>query len=166
MAGTFSPDSCRDALVTVLGAVEGVVPAQVYAHRRVLRTEPEIRALFGSPINAWQVSFAPSGAIGVDRDPGFAGIGQRGGGRVLTTFRFQIEGYLGLDDASHSEEAFDTLIWRVVDHINGYGLLPGLPGAVMQSPCEAERVGYVSLANLVLTHYVQLGIALTGQTQP
>jgi hypothetical protein len=159
----FTPDACRSALKTAIGLVPGIVPAQVYEQRRIVRQEAEIKARFGNPINGWQIAFAPANAIRAERQHGFRGIGVQGGGQVDTTFRFVVEGYFGLNDAGNSEQAFGDLTWAVVAAVNGYGLL--VPGSTMQSACDVEQFGYVTFAGLYVTHFARLAIEFTGRTQ-
>ncbi|MGE3278191.1 MAG: hypothetical protein AB7O67_24030, partial [Vicinamibacterales bacterium] len=139
--------ACRASLKAVIGAVSGVVADQVYEQRRIVRSESEIYDRFGNPINGWQISLAPAGPIVSQRGPGFGGLGAPGGGRVMTTYKFQIEGYYGLDDANDSQQTFEDLAEAVVAALNSYGLLPdpstpgrAIPGLTLQGPCNAELV--------------------------
>ena len=95
----------------------------------------------------------------------FLGIGVKGGGNVMTTFQFQIEGYYQLDDGSASEETFRDLVWGVADELNAYGAL-GIAGVTFQTPADVEQFGYIMLANYALFHYGRIGVGFNGRTRP
>lgn len=160
----LTPDACRAGLATALAAIPGI--GQVHRRRRIARDDREVTALFmtGGIINAWLLSFAPTNAAMSHRQTGFNAIGTPGGGRVLTTFLFQIEGYYGVDDANNSEETFANLAWLIAQTLNSYGLL-AITGLVMQDACDLVQVTYAMLAGKFLTHYAKLTIALQGCTQ-
>lgn len=160
----LDPNSCRSVLQTTLQGIVGI--GQVHKYRRVARNDGEIASYYrsGGKINAWLISFAINNAAKSTRDMGFGGIGVAGGGRVLTTFGFQIEGYFGLDDVNDSEETFANLVWLVAQTINSYGAL-NIPGLFMQFPCDIALCTYAALANKNLVHYARLTLALEGRTQ-
>jgi hypothetical protein len=109
------------------------------------------------------VAFAANNPVIADKGMGFKGVGQPGGGLVMTTVGFQIEAYYGLDDANDSEEAFANLAWLVASTLNSYGKL--LDDVVTQGPCQIVKCTYAMLANKYLTHYAQLALSIQGRTQ-
>lgn len=163
----MTPGGCVDALAAVLATVPGM--GVVHKRRRILRDEQAIRDLMfvqaQNRINGWMISPAGANTTVSDRKPGFRGIGQQGGGQVLTTMQWQVEGYFGIDDAAGSEETFRDLAWAVADTLNSYGAL-AIPGIVMQLPADVEQFGYVMLAGFSLQHYARIGVGFQGVTRP
>lgn len=159
----FSPDACRVALAAALQAVPGV--GRVHQYRRIVRDEQSARVhLFdGTRINGWLVAPAGSNFSVNVRNPGFAGIGVKAGGQVMTTFQFQVEAYYGLDDPGESERVFADLVWAAVADLNSYGALP-ISGIVHQLPADVEQFGYAMFANFYLVHYARIGIGFQGKT--
>jgi hypothetical protein len=160
----LDPNACRAALATLLQGISGV--GRVHAYRRIARSDAEVVANFmqGGKINAWLIAFAANGPATSERHMGFSGIGVAGGGMVMTTFSFQIEGYFGLDEANDSEETFANLAWAIAQTINSYGAL-NIAGLVLQQPCDVALCTYAMLANKFLTHYARLTVAMQGRTQ-
>lgn len=151
------------ALAAALQAVPGI--GVVHEYRRIVRDEQSARVhLFdGTRINGWMIAPAGSNTVVNVRSPGFRGIGVQGGGQVLTTFQFQIEGYYGLDDPGESEKTFADLVWAAALDLNRYGTLP-ISGIVHQLPADVEQFGYAMFANFYLVHYARIGIGFTGKT--
>jgi hypothetical protein len=162
--GMLDPNACRSAIAAVLATVPNI--GQVWTQRRLLRDDAAVQKYLVSngKINGWFVSFAFTNAARSDRKPGFHGIGVQGGGEVLTTFQFQIEGYYAVDDANDSEEAFANLAWSIASTINSYGGI-NVDGLTTQDPCDLVQITYAALANKYLTHYGRLQLGLMGRTQ-
>jgi len=147
----------------------------VHPRRRVIRTEQQLRDyLFDTANNricGFFVSPTTSNPAVPVRNPGHVGHGVIGGGNVITTFQFQIEGFFGIDDANASETVFSDLAWNVCDLFNAYGSIPAsgggaIPGIVQQQPCTIEQFGYILFAGQFLCHYVRMDVAFTGRTRP
>lgn len=159
----FTPDACRVALAAALNLVPGI--GRVHEYRRIVRDEQSARLhLFdGTRINGWMIAPASANTAVNVRNPGFQGIGVQGGGQVMTTFQFQIEGYYGLDDPGESERHFMDLAWAISNDLNRYGTL-AISGIVHQLPADVEQFGYAMFANFYLVHYVRIGIGFQGKT--
>jgi hypothetical protein len=164
----MTPQACVDAMATLLATVSGV--GKVYKYRRIVRSEQAIRDLLcptATPgkVNCWMISPAGANTTVTERNPGHHGIGVKGGGNVLTTFQFQVEGYYQLDDENASEETFRNLSWAVADEFNSYGAL-NIAGIAHQLPADVEQFGFVFLAGLMLLHYARIGVGFRGRTRP
>jgi hypothetical protein len=168
----LNPADLRAAIAATIETVPGA--GRVYTRRRVVRSENDLRAYYWdstlSRVCGWQVSPAPSGTMVSDRKPGYAGHGAKGGGNVITTFAFQIEGIFQLDDANASEETFQDLVWAVADEFNAYGTIAasgGGPVAALfhQLPCDVQQFGYIMLAGSPLCHYARLEVGFQGRTR-
>lgn len=167
----MTPEACRAAIAALLLTVPGIAGGQgvVHEQRRIVRDEQAIKQLLCPPgletVNAWMISFAPAGTTSSERHPGHHGKGVKGGGNVITTFRWQIEGYHAIDDAADSEQVFEDLAWAVADEFNAYGLLD-VPGIVHQLPADVEQCGYSMFGNFALYHYARIGVGFQGRTRP
>ena len=141
--------------------------AKVYPRRRVIRNESDLALISsdGTRINAWFVSFAPSGAAVSERFPGHRAIGQQGGGRTQTVFRFQVEGWYSLDDENDSETVFDELAWAVTDRFNSFGKM-NIVGNLEQEPADLSEFRYINVGNMWLCHYARIEIGFRGDTRP
>lgn len=159
----FTLDGCRAGLAAAVAAVPGI--GQVHEYRRIVRDEQSARVHLhdGTRINGWMVAPSGAGTIVNVRHPGFQGIGVQGGGQVITTFQFQVEGYYGLDDPGASEKTFADLTWAVVADLNAYGTL-NISGIVHQLPADVDQFGYAMFANFYLVHYCRIGIGFQGKT--
>ena len=167
----FTPAGCVTALAAMIGTVPGITGGLgvVHTRRRILRTENDIKTLLvgangAGKVNAWMISPAAANTTVSERGPGFNGIGVQGGGRVLTTFQFQIEAYYQVDDTAGSEETFRDLTWLVADTLNSYGSL--VPSSTFQVPSDVEQFGFIMLAGLGFYHYAKIGCGWRGQTRP
>ena len=161
----ITPAGCRTALVAWLEALPGIATVgRVHNRRRIVRNEAAVKALLAvnGVVNAWMISPAASTTTVTERHPGFKGIGQKGGGQVLSTFQWQIEGYYQIDDAAASETTFHDLAWSVVLDLNEHGAL-AIPGVVHQLPADIEQFGYIFLAGYALYHYCRIGVAFQGK---
>lgn len=165
MAVRMTPADCRHAIAQVIASVRGA--GVVHQYRRVIRNEQDARLHLwdGTRINGWMISPAAANTTVTERNPGHAGIGVQGGGNVLTTFQFQIEGYYAIDDANGSERTFGDLAWAVADEFNSYGLL-AIPGIAHQLPADVEQFGYAMFAGMYLLHYCRIGVGFRGRTRP
>jgi hypothetical protein len=163
----FTPSACVTALQAVLETVPDI--GHVYGRRKLLRTEADVKRLLLDTTNTricgWMISPSPSNFAVNVRNPGFDRKGISGGGQVLSTLQFQVEGYFGLEDDRDSESTFRDLVWTVCDTLNGYGLLD-IPNIVLQLATNCDVFGYTMLANLYFLHYTRLSIGFTGQTKP
>lgn len=161
----FTPAGCRAALAAVLATVPGI--GVVHQRRRIVRNEQDAKThLFdGTRINGWMISPAASNTAISERNPGFNAIGVSGGGRILTTLQWQIEGYYGIDDVAGSETTFSDLAFTVAMTINKIGLL-NISGITHQLPADIEQQGYAMFAGLLLLHYCRIGVGFRGQVQP
>jgi hypothetical protein len=163
----FTPGAC----VTAIAALIATVPksGRVHAYRRAIRSEPQLKALLWDETEArvcgWMISPSPSTTTVSERHPGHHGKGVKGGGNVMTTFQFQIEGYFGIDDAKASEMLWRDLTWAVASECNAYGLL-NIAEVSHQLPCDVDQFGYASLAGFALVHYARLSVGFTGRTRP
>lgn len=157
----------REGLVKFLKAIPGI--GTVYPYRRIIRDEQDVKRLLApggtKTVNAWQLYLSPASTTVTERNPGHAGRGIIGGGNVLTTFQWQVEGYYAIDDAAGSENIFGDLAWSVADTINAVGLLD-IDGLVMQLPADVEQFGYVMIAGQFLFHRAVIGVGLRGRTRP
>ncbi len=171
MAVALTMAAQRAGLAEIIRSVEGIAHGVgiVHTRRRIIRNEDEINALLVGPahpehkVNAWMVYPASNGTARTERHPGYTGIGVKGGGRAMTTFRWSIDGYGAIDDAEGSEETFQDLAFLVADTFNKYGIV-AIPGVVMQRPANLEQFGYIALANFALFHYARIDIEFEGQT--
>lgn len=160
----LDPAVARTAIVAAVQAVVGA--GKVYPYRRMVMNDAAVATLMtdGSKINAWMLSFALNNTALSERHMGFNAIGVPGGGMVVTTFTFQIDGYFSVNDAADSEEAFETLAWGICQAINSYGKL-NVNGLVQQGPCQLQQCTYAMLANKYFTHYAKLLLTMMGRTQ-
>lgn len=163
----MTPAGCVSVMAAVLATVPGI--GNIYQYRRIMREEDQVNAILyhtgQARINGWMISPAGSNTSVTERNPGHAGIGVKGGGNVLTTFQFQIEGYFGIDDAAASEQTFRDLTWAVADEFNAYGLI-NIPNITHQLPADVEQFGFAMMANFHLLHYCRIGIGFRGRTRP
>jgi hypothetical protein len=159
------------ACVTAIAALIATVPksGRVHTQRRIVRDEVSLKTHLWDEaeqrICAWMISPSPSTTTVTDRNPGHYGKGVKGGGNVMTTFQFQIEGMFGLDDAKLSESTWRDLAWAVADEFNAYGQLD-IVGIVHQLPCDIEQFGYIAFAGSPLLHYARLSVGFQGRTRP
>lgn len=162
----------RAALVALLESITGIGGGLgiVHARRRIIRSEGAIKTLLvgtapavPGQVNAWMISPAATATTVSERHPGFNAIGGKGGGQVLTTMQWQIEGYGQVDDAAGSEATFHDLGWAVANELNQYGAL-SIPGVIQQLPADIEQFGFIFLAGLALYHYCRIGVAFQGRT--
>lgn len=163
----MTPAGCVTTIAAVLATIGGI--GNIHQYRRIIREEDQVNAhLFHTGqgrVNAWMISPSGANTTVTERHPGHAGIGVKGGGNVLTTFQFQIEGYFGIDDTNASEQTFRDLSWAVADEFNAYGAI-GIPGITHQLPCDLEQFGFAMVANFHLLHYCRIGIGFQGRTRP
>ncbi len=171
----LAPNDCLNAIVALIDAIPN--SGRVYNRRRIVRTENDVRRLLfdtdNNRICAWFVSPAVQAAAVPVRHPGYSGIGVQGGGNVITTFSFQIDGYFGVDDTdgdTASQNTFWDLVWLVSQTFDSYGVIPkagggAIPGVNEQSPCEVGSFGYTMFAGSFLCHSAALGVAFRGRTQ-
>jgi hypothetical protein len=163
----LTPAACVAGIAALLATIPNV--GRIHQQRRLLRTEPQVKAHLWDEANgriaAWFISPAPAVTTKSERNPGHHGIGVKGGGNVLTTFQFQIEGYFGLDDANDSETTWRDLAWAVADEFNAYGLL-NIPGLVEQLPADVDQFGFAVLAGAPLVHFARVSIGFRGRTRP
>jgi hypothetical protein len=162
----MTPAGCRTGIANLLATVTGI--GIVHQRRRIIRDEQAIRDLLYDQaqgrICAWMISPAGANTTVTERNPGHYGVGVKGGGNVLTTMQWQIEGYFGIDDAAGSETTFGDLAWAVADEFNAYGLL-NITGAHHQLPADVEQFGYIMLAGFTLLHYARIGVGWQGRTR-
>jgi hypothetical protein len=164
----ITPEGCRTGLLEWLQTAPGLTggAAQVHNRRRIIRSEPAIKALLANStgqVHAWMISPSPSSTTVTERHPGFKAIGAKGGGQAMTTFQWQIEGYYQIDDAAGSEAVFNDLAWGLCLDLNQHGAL-GISGIVHQHPANIEQFGYIMLAGFALYHYCRIGVAFQGKT--
>jgi hypothetical protein len=169
----LSPNDCRQAIQALLLTVPNI--GQVHTRRRVVRDEQTLKTYLWDDVNGricgWFISPARAGTVQTERHPGYIGHGAKGGGNVFSTFRFQIEGIFGLNDAADSETTFSSLVYAVADEFEAYGSIPAagggmIPGLVEQLPISVEEFGYVAFAGAPLCHYTRMEIAFRGRTRP
>jgi hypothetical protein len=159
----------RAGLVALLQTVPGI--GRIHDYRRIVRNENDVRQLFvpaNSPdgqVNVWMIYQAPNSTTVSERHPGHIGIGVKGGGNVMTTFQWQIDGYMAIDDAAGSEKTFGDLAWAIADELNSYGAL-GISGITHQLPADVEQLSYIALAGIGLYHYARIGVGFQGRTRP
>lgn len=159
--------ACRIALADFLETITGIGDGagKIYRYRRIIRNEAAVKALLADEngkVNAWMISPAGATTTVTERQPGYRGIGVKGGGQALTTMQWQIEGYYQIDDAAASEETFGDLAALVVQELNSYGTL--FAGVTHQLPADIEQFGFIALANFALYHYCRIGVAFRGRT--
>lgn len=161
----ITPAGCVAGLVALLGTIDGI--GQVHGQRRVMRTEADVRKRLMDPalnrMQGWFVSPSVNNTSVTERYTGYQGIGVRGGGQAMTTFQWQIEGWMSVDDAADSEATFRDLAWGVADEMNHYGTLQ-IVGAVHQLPADVEMFTYAVLAGMFLMHYARIGVGFKGRT--
>jgi hypothetical protein len=168
-----TPAGLRGAIAALIATVPS--SGQVHQQRRVIRDERALKTLLADPVTGricgWMISPSPAGTAIPIVNPGYVGHGVKGGGNVLTTFQFQIEGFYGLDDASNSEQTFADLAWAVCDEFNAYGSIPAAGGGAIagldrQLPTSIEQFGYIMFAGAFLLHYARLELGFIGRTRP
>ncbi len=173
MANVLQPADIRAAMVAFIAETEP--NARVYDRRRIVRTEQDVKRILARStdgiVNAWMISPAQSNPVVADVKPGFVGHGVIGGGNVLTSFRFQIEGIHAIDDANSSETDFFDRAWAIVDRFNAGGSIPKvgggkLPGLDRETPCSMDQFGFVTYAGTFLFHYCRLEVGFIGRTRP
>lgn len=159
---------CIGAVADLIGTITAA-GNKIHRQRRLLRDERAIKLYCfdteNNRICGWFISPAASNTTVSTRHPGFAGIGQQGGGQVITVMQVQTEVYFGLDDALDSETVFMDLVWQVADKVNSYGTL-AVPGIIEQLPCDVEQFGYAMLAGSPLVHFARINVAFRGRTRP
>ncbi len=167
-----NPNHLREAIAALIATVPG--SGKVHTRRRIVRSDQDMRRLHWDDVNqricAWMISPRVAGMASSVRNPGYVGIGQKGGGNVMTTFGFQIEGIFQLDDTNASEEVFTDLAWAVADEFNAYGIIPAagggaIPGIHLQGACEIAQFGFIAFAGSALCHYARLELTFTGRTR-
>lgn len=169
----LTPSACRQAMDTLLTTVPGI--GLVHQRRRVIRSEQDLHTyLFDPKLNrvcGWFISPSATNAVVTDRKGGHIGHGVKGGGNIITTFQFQLEGMFGVDDANASESVFGDLVWAVCDEFNSYGTIAlnpehaPIPGIAHQLPCDVQQFGYIMFAGSILCHYARLEIGFQGRTR-
>lgn len=168
----LNPADLRIAIQTLIQSVPNT--GQVHKYRRIIRDESALKSILWDSVNSklcgWFISPSPSNFAVGTRNPGYVGLGQKGGGNVITTFTFQIEGMMGLDDAGSSETVFTDLAWAVADEFDAYGAIPKtlgvpVPGLIEQLACQVQQVGYINFANFALLHYVRMEVGFRGRTR-
>jgi hypothetical protein len=166
----MTPGGCVDAVAALLAALPGITGGlgKVYKRRRIVRNEADVKAILagtGGKVNAWMVYPSAAGTTVTQRNPGFKGIGQKGGaeGNVNTTMQFSVDVYYQIDDVNGSEETFRDLVWAAVTEMNSYGTLP-IPGIVFQVPTDVEQFGFIALAGAGLYHYARISCGFMGRT--
>lgn len=104
----------RDAIVAKMNGIAGI--GRVHGFERYAKREADFVALFKSTdkVLGWIVRRVATREI------------SRIVGRSIVTHRWQIRGYMSLDDATQSEVAFDTLIEAVRDAFRADETLGGL----------------------------------------
>lgn len=169
----MNPALLRDAMKALIETVPGA--GRVHTFRRVIRNEPQLKTLLYDDeekrICAWMISPALTNSVIPDVKPGYIGHGVKGGGNVITTFQFQIEGIFQLNDADQSELVFQDLVWAVCDAFNAYGSIPAATGGAIpdmhhQLPCSVVQFAFINFANTALCHYARLEIGFMGRTRP
>lgn len=172
----LTPAVLRVAIAELIATVPNT--GKIHTRRRIVRDERSLKTLFGNlpdgKICGWMISPAPANTAVPVINPGYIGHGTKGGGNVLTSFQFQIEGIFGLDDAAASEETFHDLTWAVADEFNAYGSIPPttagvgtkIPGLDRQLPCSIEQFGFIMFAGSFLCHYSRLEVGFIGRTRP
>lgn len=169
----LAPSALRLAIQSLIQSVPNT--GQVHTYRRIIRDENQLKAYLWDATNSrlcgWFISPAPSNFAQPVRHPGYQGLGQKGGGNVLTTFAFQIEGMFGLDDLQTSETVFTDLVWAVADEFDAYGVIPAasggaVPGLLEQLACQVQQVGYINFVGVALMHYARMEIGFRGRTRP
>lgn len=167
-----APEDLREAIAALIATVPN--SGQVHTRRRIVRSEQDLKRLHWDDTNkricGWMISPQVAGSASSTRNSGFTGIGAKGGGNVMTTFGFQIEGIFGLDDANASEETFTDLAWAVADEFNSYGIIPAagggrISGIHLQSSCDITQFGFIAFAGVALCHYARLELTFTGRTR-
>lgn len=163
----LTPAACVAGIAALMATIPNV--GRIHETRRALRTEPMIKALLWDEnlvrLQGWMIAPSPNTTTVTERHPGHHGAGIKGGGNVFTTFQFQIEGYMALDDANDSEATWRDLAWAVADEFNAYGLIP-LSGLVHQLPADVESFGYAVLAGQMLVHHARITVGFHGRTRP
>lgn len=163
----LTPAACVEAIAALIATVPST--GQVHPQRRLVRNDVELKAHLWDEQHqrfcAWMISPSPSNPAVSERNPGHHGKGIKGGGHVLTVFRFQVEGYFGLEDAKQSESTWRDLVWAVASEFNAYGLL-NITDVTYQEPCNVEQFGYVQFAGSGLMHYARLTLGFQGRTRP
>lgn len=170
----MTPAGCVAAMAALLNTISGI--GRVHSYRRIIRDETQLKLhLFDQDQNricGWMISPAGANTTVTERNPGHHGVGVKGGGNVLTTMQFQIEGYFGIDDGQASDEVWRDKAWAVADEFNSYGLLLIPPGATPpgtathQLPADVEQIGFAYMYGMYLLHYARIGVGFRGRTRP
>lgn len=169
----ITPPVLRAAMAALIATVPN--SGRVHQQRRIIRDERSLKSVLADPVTGkiagWFISPAASNTAIPIVNPGYSGHSVKGGGNVLTTFQFQLEGFYGLDDAADSEQVFADLAWAVADEFNAYGSIPAagggmIPGLDRQLPCSIEQIGYIMFAQSFLLHYARLELGFIGRTRP
>lgn len=164
--------NCRKAIRQLIQSVPNT--GQVHERRRVVRDEASFKThlwdVTNSRICGWFITLSRSNPVVNERNPGYNALGVKGGGNVITTFQFQIEGMFGVNDAADSETTFSNLVYAVADEFEAYGGIPvdGVPIPAMfeQLPTTVEEWGYLMFAGSFLVHYARLEVGFRGRTRP
>jgi hypothetical protein len=168
----LNPADLRAAIAQLIGTVPNA--GQVHQRRRVIRNENQLKEFFwdvtNSRISGWMIAPSPTNPMTSERHPGYIGNATKGGGNVISTFTFQIEGIFGLNDGASSETVFGDLVWAVADEFNSYGSIArsgggAVPGLLEQLPCQVEQFGFIVFAGTPLCHYARLAVGFRGRTR-
>lgn len=170
----LTPAVLRAAIAAFIPTVPNT--GRVHTRRKIVRDDMSLKTNFYDQamgkICGWMISPSPVNPAIADTKPGYIGHGMKGGGNVLTSFMFQIEGIHQLDDANASEEVFHDLTWALADEFNAYGSIPNvspggpIPGLDRQLPCSIEQFGFIMWAGSYLCHYSRLEVGFIGRTRP
>lgn len=159
----FTPAAITTAVAQQLAQVAGI--GRVHERPRVMRTEMDVHTHCyveaQGRLNGWFIGMAAANAMVNDRKGNYSGIGEPGGGLMLSTFQFQIEGYFSLDDAADSYSTFRDLVWAVAFRFNSIGLLTG--DCTHQLPADVEAFSFAAFANSMFTHYARLSFGVRGK---
>lgn len=170
MAATVA--SLRADVVAFLRGVTGV--GRVHDYRRMIRDEAQYKALLYDDASGWITAFMvmlspASTPLGVERGTGHtraAAIGQAAAqaGDVFTTFRFQIEGFMAVDDSLETAKRFEDLVFAIVQRFNATGLISTDAAVHMQEPTECIQIAHAMIANMFLVHYCRITVTLRART--
>lgn len=136
----------RDAIKTTMNGVAGI--GIVHTYQRYAKEQAAFKALFvtGTELKGWTIRKTRTR----EKSPA------RGRNNIVHTW--QIDGYLGFDDANASEEAFDLLVEAVADAFRADETLGGVVAETVvdgEAGIQVDDSGPVMFAG-VLCHSARL----------
>lgn len=169
----LNPDDCRKAIQALIQSVPNT--GVVHLRRRIIRDEQSLKThlwdVANSRVCGWFITPDRSNMVVNERNPGYSGHGLKGGGNVISTFQFQIEGIFGVNDGADSETVFSNLVYAVASEFESYGTIAAagggpIPGILEQLAVTVEEWGYIMFAGSHLCHFTRLALGFRGRTRP